>query len=403
MAGSGRLRARFALTSCAVALALCGPGVALARADTPIAEPNDNIVQAFGPLSPGETYSGSLDSPNDVDRLLLYVNGAKQIDIAVTKVGAGCSGSLDAELRNGDGGYIGSGSPSSDGTAHIGVGAPGAGILLLTLTGTCAGNPYQVVAGPADAITTVPSGPIPRPSASPNSTAEPNDDVAHASAPVAAMQWYGGEMASPNDVDMYAIDVNGAKQIDVAVAKVGAGCNGTVDAELRNADGGYIGSASPSSDTFAQIQATTAAAGRIYLKVSGTCAGNAYEVLAGPADAIGGNTGGRDGPSVKPRVFGPGGIVVSPSNRRCLSRRNFRIRIRNIHGVTVAAAAVFVNGRRVRLIRGRRLRAPVDLRGLPKGRYTVRIRVFTTDGRTLTGQRKYRTCSPRRPGGSPPL
>ena len=97
-----------------------------------------------------------------------------------------------------------------------------------------------------------------------------------------------------------------------------------------------------------------------------------------------------------PAIFGPGGIVSAPSNRRCISRRNFRIRIRKIRGVTIIAASVKVNGRTVRTLRGRRITAPVDLRGLPKGRYTVEIRVFTSDGRLITGKRRYRTCVPKR-------
>jgi len=43
----------------------------------------------------------------------------------------------------------------------------------------------------------------------------------------------------------------------------------------------------------------------------------------------------------------------------------FRIRVRAPRGQRVSSAAVYVNGRRVRVLRGRRLRAVVDLRGLP--------------------------------------
>ena len=105
-----------------------------------------------------------------------------------------------------------------------------------------------------------------------------------------------------------------------------------------------------------------------------------------------------------PPMFGANGIVQAPSNRHCLSRRNIRIRIRQRAGLQIIAATVLVNARRVRVVRGRRLTAPVDLRGLPKGRYTVEIRVFTADGRLLTGKRRYRTCTPkRRPGRPGPL
>jgi hypothetical protein len=106
--------------------------------------------------------------------------------------------------------------------------------------------------------------------------------------------------------------------------------------------------------------------------------------------------------STRPPVFGANGVVSAPSNRRCISRRSFRIRIRQRRGIRVISAVVRVNGRQVRVLRGRRLTAPVNLRGLPRGRYTVTIRLFTADGRLITGTRRYRTCAPKRRRGRPP-
>jgi hypothetical protein len=86
-------------------------------------------------------------------------------------------------------------------------------------------------------------------------------------------------------------------------------------------------------------------------------------------------------------------VVINPS---CVSRRHFRIRARRQRaGVTLISATVAVNGKRVAVRKGRRLTAPVDLRGLPRGRFTVRISARTWDGRTITGTRRYRTCAPR--------
>jgi len=98
------------------------------------------------------------------------------------------------------------------------------------------------------------------------------------------------------------------------------------------------------------------------------------------------------------------GIAVLPSARRCLSRRNFRIRLREPKRPDrLVEGTVFVNGKRVRVLRGKRLRSTVNLRGLPKGRYVVRIRVKTAKGRILQGTRRYRTCTPKRRGGIPRL
>ena len=92
---------------------------------------------------------------------------------------------------------------------------------------------------------------------------------------------------------------------------------------------------------------------------------------------------------------GTDGAIVAPSNKQCVSRRDFAIHIQQIKGVTYRSASVNVNGKRVDVNKGDRFRARVDLRGLPKGRYTVRITVTTTTGRQITGTRAYHTCAPK--------
>src|SRR5213079_1860214 len=84
-----------------------------------------------------------------------------------------------------------------------------------------------------------------------------------------------------------------------------------------------------------------------------------------------------------------------PSARTCRSRRNFSIRLRQPRsGGRIRSARVYVNGRRVKVLSGRRLRSRVDLRGLPRARYTVRVIVTTTRGRRIVSTRRYRTCIP---------
>lgn len=101
-----------------------------------------------------------------------------------------------------------------------------------------------------------------------------------------------------------------------------------------------------------------------------------------------------------PPLFGSRGVVAgAPSARRCLSRRSFTIRIRKLAGLTISSATVTVNGKRVAVRSGKRLTAPVNLRRLPKGRYSVRIVVKLADGRKLSGTRRYRTCAPKRKNG----
>ena len=89
--------------------------------------------------------------------------------------------------------------------------------------------------------------------------------------------------------------------------------------------------------------------------------------------------------------------VAKKSKKKCVSRRKFPIRLRAPKGQRLARATVYVNGKRVQTIRGRkRLRAPVDLRGLPKGKFKVRIVAVTSQGRRIVSTRTYRTCTKRK-------
>ena len=89
-------------------------------------------------------------------------------------------------------------------------------------------------------------------------------------------------------------------------------------------------------------------------------------------------------------------VVTFPSTKACVSRRRFRIRLRSPKGAKLKEAVVSVNGKRVQVVKGKRLTAPVDLRGLPKGRFSVKIAVTLVDGRKASGTRRYRTCAPKR-------
>lgn len=81
---------------------------------------------------------------------------------------------------------------------------------------------------------------------------------------------------------------------------------------------------------------------------------------------------------------------------KCVSRRRFRIRIMQRRGKKYISAAVYVNKKRVAVRKRRRLTALVNLRGLPKGKFLVKIVVKTADGHRLTAKRRYRTCSHKR-------
>jgi hypothetical protein len=100
-------------------------------------------------------------------------------------------------------------------------------------------------------------------------------------------------------------------------------------------------------------------------------------------------------------------VVGLPSNKKCVSKRRFRIHIRQPKGIKIQTALVFVNSKKVRVFKApffRKLRhtANVNLRGLPLGTFKVRIVVLTTQGDALKGTRTYHTCTKKRKHKKPP-
>jgi uncharacterized protein len=83
---------------------------------------------------------------------------------------------------------------------------------------------------------------------------------------------------------------------------------------------------------------------------------------------------------------------ILPAARGCLGRRHFVIRL----GRRAIFARIKVSHRPVKVLRGKRLRTKIDLRGLPRGRFTVAITVRTRNHRIVRTKRTYRPCTPKR-------
>lgn len=92
----------------------------------------------------------------------------------------------------------------------------------------------------------------------------------------------------------------------------------------------------------------------------------------------------------------PKPVAAQSVPKACASKRAFRIRLRIPKGDKPISATVKVNGKRVKVVKGSRLRSTIDLRGLPKGTVKVSITVkLAGTKKTLKGQRTYHTCVPK--------
>jgi hypothetical protein len=80
-----------------------------------------------------------------------------------------------------------------------------------------------------------------------------------------------------------------------------------------------------------------------------------------------------------------------PSSRGCIRGRRVTIRLRRPRGIRFSRAGVYVNGKRVKRLRGRRVTRPFRIT-LRAKRSRVRIVIITTGKRKIVIRRTYRRC-----------
>ncbi len=80
----------------------------------------------------------------------------------------------------------------------------------------------------------------------------------------------------------------------------------------------------------------------------------------------------------------------------CVDRRKFAFRIHQPRHGSVVAVRVYVNGKLIRRVRGRRI-VRVVVHRLPKGKFTVKIVARTSSGSETVSVRRYRGCTKGRP------
>jgi lysophospholipase L1-like esterase len=86
------------------------------------------------------------------------------------------------------------------------------------------------------------------------------------------------------------------------------------------------------------------------------------------------------------------GSISLPGAKACVTGGRLLVHLHAPHGQRLLSARVFLNGKQVAAPRGRQLRAPVPLSGVPSGIARVTIFLQTRSGNTYVRTRVYRTC-----------
>jgi putative CocE/NonD family hydrolase len=91
-----------------------------------------------------------------------------------------------------------------------------------------------------------------------------------------------------------------------------------------------------------------------------------------------------------------GAKAPPPSKGRCKDRRRFSFRFHQPRGARIVRVTVYVNGHRVKQVRGRRI-THVAIGRLPRGVFKVKIVAVTSRGSRTVSVRTYRGCKKGRP------
>jgi len=105
------------------------------------------------------------------------------------------------------------------------------------------------------------------------------------------------------------------------------------------------------------------------------------------------------GADVTGEALGSQLFTLPAASSKCVSRRKFAIRIKRPTGMAYKSISITVNGRtKVRLkgLKAKKVKAVVNLRGLPAGKVTVTITAVTTTGRKAVAKRVYTTCATKK-------
>jgi Abnormal spindle-like microcephaly-assoc'd, ASPM-SPD-2-Hydin len=79
-------------------------------------------------------------------------------------------------------------------------------------------------------------------------------------------------------------------------------------------------------------------------------------------------------------------------SKTCSSRRTVTVRLTAPAGKTFTAVKIMLRGKTIKTLKGKKIKTKISLAGLPRGRFTVRVRATTNDGKSFVRTHYYVTC-----------
>jgi hypothetical protein len=90
-------------------------------------------------------------------------------------------------------------------------------------------------------------------------------------------------------------------------------------------------------------------------------------------------------------------VVSLPSSKKCLSVRKFLIHVRDSKFDPFKSVVITRQGHKIKVQhRGTFYVASINLKGLPRGAFTIKVKATTVRGHHVSGSRTYHTCTKRK-------
>ncbi len=173
-------------------------------------EPNDSVIQAFGPLSPGQEYQAYVSGKEDIDFFYLEIEAPKTVSVALTNIPVETD--YDLYLVTAEEDVLSSSSNSGEKDERIEYTTSSVGvfyILVLPFHNFSETEPYTL---------RLELSPAPTPSGT--DTYEPNDTFEQAAGPLAFEQTYRAYIWDEVDRDTYLLQVGDTGTIAVDLTDI---------------------------------------------------------------------------------------------------------------------------------------------------------------------------------------
>jgi hypothetical protein len=199
-------------------------------------EPNDSMLEAAGPLVPGQEYQGFISAKDDLDFFFLEIETPQIIDLSLT--GIPQDADYDLYLVTGEEDVLADSANSGLQEEHIQYTTSSVGVfyvLVLPFNNFSDTEPYTL---------RLELSPAPTPSG--EDTFEPNDTPEEAAGPLAWGQAYRSYIWDEGDVDVYFLQLDRASSILVSLTNITAVAD--YDLFLYDQSGGLVASSTRAVD-----------------------------------------------------------------------------------------------------------------------------------------------------------